>query len=139
MPEWKKICCAVDFSERSGFAMAEAAELAARSGGDLALVHVVGERRMHGSGLPYRSELSPARTADVVRHLEEWRSEAEQIAHTHVLAWLLTGAAVDEILRFARDGRYDVLVIGTPGVVGCERIAFGSVAEDIIRRAPCSV
>jgi nucleotide-binding universal stress UspA family protein len=46
---------------------------------------------------------------------------------------------VDEILRFAREGRYDVLVIGTPGVLGCARIVFGSVADAVIRRAPCSV
>jgi nucleotide-binding universal stress UspA family protein len=139
MLEWKKICCAVDFSDESRFAMEEAAALAARSGGDLTVVHVVGERRLHGSGLPYRSDLSPARSADVAHRLEEWRNAAEHIAQTRVVAALLTGGAVDELLRFAREGDYDLLVIGTPGVLGCERIVFGSVAEGVIRRAPCSV
>jgi nucleotide-binding universal stress UspA family protein len=75
----------------------------------------------------------------VARQLEEWRNAAERNAKTHVFASLLTGAAVDEILRFAREGRYDVLVIGTPGALGCERMVFGSVAEAVVRRAPCSV
>jgi nucleotide-binding universal stress UspA family protein len=139
MSEWKKICCAVDFSDESRFAMEEAAELASRSEGDLALIHVVGEGPPHGARLPYRSELSPARPGEVARQLEEWRNAAERIAETRVFASLLTGMPVDEILRFAREGCYDVLVIGTPGVLGCERIAFGSVAEAVIRRAPCSV
>jgi universal stress protein A len=139
MSEWRRICCGVDFSDESRFAVTEAAALASRSGGELTLVHVVGERRLHGGGEPYRSEPSPARTADVARQLEEWRNAAEQIARVHVFASLLTGAAVDEILHFAREGGYDVLVLGTPGAIGCERIGFGSVAEGVIRRAPCSV
>jgi len=139
MSEWKRICCAVDFSDESRFAMEEAGELASRSKGDLAVIHVVGERPLYHVRLPYRSELSPTRTGGVARQLEEWRNAAERSAATHVFASLLTGTPVDEILRFAREGRYDVLVIGTPGVLGCARMVFGSVAEAVIRRAPCSV
>jgi len=139
MSEWKKICCAVDFSDDSRFAMEEAAELASRSKGDLAVIHVVAGQRPDHARLPYRSELSSARTGDVARRLEDWRDAAERSARTHVFASLLTGAAVEEILRFAREGGYDVIVIGTPGVLGCERIVFGSVADGVIRRAPCTV
>jgi nucleotide-binding universal stress UspA family protein len=139
MSEWKKICCAVDFSDEARFAMEEAAALASRSEGDLAVIHVAAGQPSYEARLPYRSELSPVHTGDPARELEQWRNAAERIAKTRVSASLLTGAAVDEILRFAREGRYDVLVIGTPGVLGCERIVFGSVAEAVIRRAPCSV
>jgi nucleotide-binding universal stress UspA family protein len=118
--------------------MEEAAELASRSKGALAVVHVVGERSPHEARLPYRSEVSPA-PADVARQLEAWRNAAERITGAHVSSSLLTGMPVDELLRYAREGRFDVLVIGTPGLLGCERIVFGSVAEGVIRRAPCSV
>jgi nucleotide-binding universal stress UspA family protein len=139
MSEWKKICCAVDFSDESRFAMGEAAELASRSRGELAVIHVVSERSPPEARLPFRSELSAAPVGDAVRKLEEWRNAAERTTETHVSASILTGMPVDEILRFAREGRYDVLVIGTPGVLGCARIVFGSVADAVIRRAPCSV
>jgi nucleotide-binding universal stress UspA family protein len=139
MPEWKRICCAVDFSDESRFAIEEAAALATRSDGQLAVIHVVAGAPPYEARLPYRSELSPVHTGDPARQLEEWRTAAERITKNRVSASLLAGAAVDEILRFAREGRYDVLVIGTPGVLGCERIVFGSVAEAVIRRAPCSV
>jgi nucleotide-binding universal stress UspA family protein len=139
MPEWKRICCAVDFSDESRFAMEEAAELASQTKGDLTLVHVLAGQPSEEARLPYRSELSPVRTADVVRRLEEWRNAAEGIARSHVFASILTGAAVDEILRFAREGSYDVLVIGTTGVLGCQRLVVGSVVDGVIRKAPCSV
>jgi universal stress protein A len=138
MSDWKRICCAVDFSEESRFAMEKAAELASRSGGELAVVHVVGESSPQEARLPYRSEVSPA-AGDVARELEAWRHAAERIAGTRVSASLLMGMPVDELLHFAREGRFDVLVIGTPGVRGCERLVFGSVAEGVIRSAPCSV
>ena len=139
MSGWNKICCAVDFSEESRFAMEEAAELASRSGGDLSLIHVVGEPRRHGSEPPYLSDVTRARLGDVSRRIEEWRSEAERIAKRQVAASLLTGPAVEEILRFAREGRHDLIVLGTPGALGCERTVFGSVAEGVTRRSPCSV
>ncbi len=138
MSGWNKICCAVDFSDESRFAMEEAAELASRSGGDLTLVHVVGGRRQD-SEPPYLSDVSRARVGDVNRRLEEWRTEAERIAKRQVAASLLTGPAVEEILRFARAGRHDLIVLGTPGALGCERTVFGSVAEGVTRRSPCSV
>jgi nucleotide-binding universal stress UspA family protein len=119
--------------------MEEAAALATRSGGELAVIYVAPGPAPHEARLPYRSEFAPIHADDPARQLEEWRTAAERIAKSRVSASLLAGPAVDEILRFVREGRYDVLVIGTPGVRGCERMVFGSAAEAVIRRAPCSV
>ncbi len=138
MSGWKKICCAVDFSEESRFALEEAAELSSRSGGDLTVIHVVGGGRRYGESSP-RGEISSALVDHLARQVEEWRSSAERIATNRVCASTLEGTPADEILRFTRDGGYDLLVVGTPGVLGCERIVFGSVADSVIRRAPCSV
>jgi nucleotide-binding universal stress UspA family protein len=139
MSDWNKICCAVDFSDESRFALELAAGLASRSRGELALIHAVTERPPYAARLPYRSEVSAERSSDGARRLEEWRGAAERFGAARVSASLLAGGAVEEILRFAREGRYDVIVIGTPGVRGCERMVFGSVAEAVVRRAPCSV
>jgi nucleotide-binding universal stress UspA family protein len=139
MSGWRRICCAVDFSEASRHAVEEAAALAARTGGELALVHVVAGSPAREARLPYRSEVSPLAPADAARRLEEWRAAAEPVARGLVSASLRGGGVVDEILRFVREGRHDVLVIGTPGARGCDRIVFGSAADALIRRAPCCV
>jgi nucleotide-binding universal stress UspA family protein len=49
------------------------------------------------------------------------------------------GDTVDEILRSADPGQYDVIVMGTHGRTGLRRLVIGSVAEKVVRRAPIPV
>jgi nucleotide-binding universal stress UspA family protein len=50
-----------------------------------------------------------------------------------------TGAAWEEIVRVAVEEHADMIVMGTQGRTGLERFMLGSVAERVIRRAPCPV
>lgn len=52
---------------------------------------------------------------------------------------VLEGDAATEIVRFAEEQRADVIVIGTHGRTGVDRLVLGSVAERVMREAPCSV
>ena len=72
-----------------------------------------------------------------------WRNQLEQIrpvdpgiAVRHVL---LEGDPAAEIVRFGRDAGVDVIVMGTHGRTGLERLLLGSVAERVLRDASCSV
>lgn len=72
-----------------------------------------------------------------------WRGQLEQvrpgnpkIAVSHVL---LEGDPAAEIARYAADAGIDVIVIGTHGRTGVDRLVMGSVAERVMREAPCSV
>ena len=49
------------------------------------------------------------------------------------------GDVTDEILRFAREKRCDLIVMATHGRKGLGRILLGSVAENVLRRSPCPV
>jgi nucleotide-binding universal stress UspA family protein len=49
------------------------------------------------------------------------------------------GAAAAEIERIAHAKRADLIVIGTHGRTGLSRILLGSVAEAVVRKAPCAV
>jgi nucleotide-binding universal stress UspA family protein len=49
------------------------------------------------------------------------------------------GPAVDEIVREAKETRCDLIVMGTHGWTGLSRLFMGSVAEGVLRRAPCPV
>ncbi len=49
------------------------------------------------------------------------------------------GDAASEILRVAREGKCDLVVLGTHGRTGLRRLLMGSVAEQVVRQAPCPV
>jgi hypothetical protein len=49
------------------------------------------------------------------------------------------GAAADSILSFAQAGKADLIVMGTHGRRGFDRVVLGSVTERVMRMAPCPV
>jgi nucleotide-binding universal stress UspA family protein len=62
-----------------------------------------------------------------------------EIPGLQVIHQLLRGDAAAEIVRFAADARIDLIVIGTHGRGGLVRLLMGSVAEHVLRNAPCPV
>lgn len=139
MAAWKRICCPVDFSWEARTAMEEAAELARRFGGELTLVHV-DDRPLPAVDTPASPERGDRGTVELERKLAAWRDEAAPIATTTVGHVLLAGAPAEEIPRFAREGKYDVIVMGTRGQGGREWWSgLGSVAQAVVRGAPCTV
>jgi universal stress protein A len=52
---------------------------------------------------------------------------------------VLTGIPYEEISRFAEEEKIDLIVIGTHGRTGLDRMLFGSTAEQVVRHAPCPV
>lgn len=143
MSSWNRICCAMDFAEPSRLALVEAADAAKRSGGELTIVHAwvppyaalgaMSEVPAGGASLieEVRSDLSG--------QLEAARNEAERITGTPVSARLLEGEPGGEVPRFARETGQDLIVVATHGRTGLKRLMLGSVAEKIVREAPCSV
>jgi nucleotide-binding universal stress UspA family protein len=141
MAEWKRLCCAIDFSEPSRLAMQEAAELARRFDGQLELIHV------HPLPPPAVAiDMPPVSPAFLEMELREprdalaaWQEEAARITGRAVHATLASGSAAEEIVRYARDRAPDVVVLATNGRGGVARLLLGSVAERVVREAPCSV
>ena len=81
--------------------------------------------------------------------LEEIRAEAESqlsqlTSDTKVSVGTLkqhvaTGKPAAEIVRVATELGVDMIVMGTHGLTGVERVIIGSVAEQVVRKAPCTV
>jgi universal stress protein A len=136
---FKRIVCATDFSDTAEAAWELAGELARTHRAELVLVHVFVE-------LPVYSEVA---VATVQRVWEEQRLWAEQQLAERVEAaaarglaaryLLRTGTAPDGIVQAAADERADLVVVGTHGRSGIERLVIGSVAERVVRIAPCPV
>jgi universal stress protein A len=65
---------------------------------------------------------------------------ASQIpAGVRVQSSLLEGDPAEQILRFAKEQAVDLIVISTHGHSALERLMFGSVAQKVLRSAPCAV
>jgi nucleotide-binding universal stress UspA family protein len=118
----KKILYPTDFSSYSTQAYFHALGLAETYGASLTVAHV------HSS--------TEVETEQLREQLEEVRPTNPKIKVNHVL---LEGDAAAEIARYAADAGIDVIVIGTHGRTGVDRLVMGSVAERVMREAPCSV
>jgi nucleotide-binding universal stress UspA family protein len=82
----------------------------------------------------------PAETWPCVEEVQEKLQQLK--THTHgarVETQVMEGDPVDMILRAAEETQSDVIVMGTHGRTGLGRLLLGSVAESVIRKAPCPV
>jgi nucleotide-binding universal stress UspA family protein len=140
MPDWNSICCAVDFSEPSRLAMEQASELARRFGADLTLVYVHEPPRAAATDF-IAAPVGVAAEAgvEIERTMEGWRSDAEGLAGRAVRSSILMGTPAAEIAHFAEAHGCDLVVLATHGRTGLKRLVLGSVAEQVVRQAPCPV
>lgn len=137
MPEFRRICCPIDFSEASRAAMELAARLARRDGAGLTLLHVTGT---HWPGK--QGEILPRPRSDEQDEttvLAEWTAEAERLAGSTVSSLLLSAPAATAIVGFARDDATDLIVMSSHGRTGFRRLVLGSVTEEVLRTASCPV
>ncbi len=138
---WKKILCPIDFSEPARAAMTAAVELARHFDAELTLFH---SYQLPGYTLPEGSVVaSPKMLQDLAdqaeAHLEEWRATAGRLGAPRVQTAKAIGDPALEVVQLARDGAYDLIVVGTHGRTGLRHALLGSVAERVVRRAGCPV
>lgn len=136
---FQRILCATDFSETAEAAWAAARELARTHHSELILVHVFTE-------LPVYPDVA---VLELQRLWEEQRAWVERTLAERVTAatarglaarWVLkTGMAPESIVEAAGEVHADLIVIGTHGRTGLTRLVIGSVAERVVRLAPCPV
>ncbi len=141
MHPWRTIGCPVDFSEPSREAMHLAAELASARGARLFLLYVRPLPTLAFAEVPPYTAEQLMEEADELadRSLEQWKAEALARGAPSVQTRSLIGAPHAEILRFAKENALDLLVMGTHGRTALMHAVLGSVAEKVVRRAPCPV
>jgi len=132
-----RILLPTDFSECSQRARSYACELAKRFSAEIHLLHVVAPISVPGYMGPVPQEwLHP--DEDARRELEEWNDPDFEHAKS-VVRSVATGTPFVEIVRYARDQNADLIVMGTHGRSGLSHALLGSVAEKVVRKAPCPV
>ena len=132
--EIRAILLPTDFSHASDAAVTFASSLAARFGSKLFLVHVEEPPVAYGGAELYYGVPEPV-TEDLERMLKEIEIPDDVPVERH----LIRGEPAAAIVQFAKDHDIDMIVMGTHGRTGLWRMLMGSVAEAVVRRAPCPV
>jgi nucleotide-binding universal stress UspA family protein len=138
----RRILCPVDFSESSTHAIEYALAFASAYRAELRLLHVV-YPPSYGVGA---DGINIDITVQMTEHVEKTsREQLHALAENARTSWpevteeILTGVPFLEIIRSARAAQADLIVMGTHGRTGLAHALIGSVAERVVRKAPCPV
>jgi universal stress protein A len=130
-----KILVAVDFTPASQAAVECAAVLAQQSGGRLIVAHVDERLPAYRVAIGYSGVVEPG-LDDLVKKLVAVVPSDPAITTEHRL---LLGDPVIELLQLAREELCDLIVVGSHGQNPVRKWLLGSVAEGVLRSAPCAV
>jgi len=140
----RRILCPLDFSRFSRHALDQAVALARETGAEVSVLHVftfapVAQSVAAGATIPMEPMRldAPAR-ASLLSEMAAVIDDVDTAGIT-LTTTLFEGDAVTRILDRATDWGADVLVMGTHGRSGFERLLLGSVTERVLRKAPCPV
>jgi nucleotide-binding universal stress UspA family protein len=131
----QKILLPVDFSKAGQHALELATSLARDSGATLIIAHVEEPPTAYGGGEMYYGVEEP--------NHEELRTSLAAVVPTDpevpCVHKLMIGDPAEAIVQLAESDHVDLIVLGTHGRTGLTRLLMGSVAEAVVRRAPCPV
>ena len=134
----KQVLLATDFSEASEHALELAQTFASSFGATLHLVHVIPD--------PYAQPWSVEATGSAIPDLlKKWETEAgarlEELKPAGIEGQTVVrvGNPFHEIVEYAKEQGIDLIVIGTHGRGAIGHMLLGSVAEKVVRKAPCPV
>jgi nucleotide-binding universal stress UspA family protein len=136
----KKILYPTDFSSYSNQAYFHAIALAETYDARLTILHVYTPRV---AAIAVAPDGIPPVVSETADDRARWQGQLEQIrplnsdvSADHVM---LEGDPAEEIIDYANNANIDLIVMGTHGRTGLERLLLGSVAEKVLRGAQCSV
>ena len=130
----KNILVPTDFSSTSTAAVRHGVELANAFGARLYLLHVPGP-----TGESFEADFPVGEFETTVRESIEPFFTAEELARCRPEYALRVGRTAAEIVGYAKDREIDLIVMGTHGRTGLSHLVMGSVAEAVVRAAPCPI
>lgn len=137
-PSIQHVMAPLDFSSPSLDAVEYAIQVANHFGARMTLVHVL-------EPIYYGAELGLQSVEAKWQKWVHWRTQLDQLVGLISSFGLATGTMIrggvpaDSIIDVAKEQGCDLIVMGTHGRRGWSRLRFGSVAEAVLRQAPCPV
>lgn len=136
----QNILCAVDFSPHAERALRVAVRLARENNASLVVAHAYYiAATAYAIEAPFPPTVAQQIEADARLGLDDALRTARECGLEQVSGKLLAGVPWATIVDELASAPYDLCVIGTHGRTGLARFLLGSVAERIVRHAPCSV
>jgi nucleotide-binding universal stress UspA family protein len=149
---FKKILVPLDGSEHSAKALSLAIQIAKKFEGKITLINVFAvaapvvmpePTTLTPPAVPIMSTAEFSKVAEAARKTAfnivtegEQRVKAEGV---QVETSVREGHTVQEILKAAREGEFDLIVMGARGISRIKEILLGSVSDGVIRNSPCPV
>ena len=135
--EIKKILVPVDFSENSKKILDSAGDIAGKFDAALSVVFVVQSFDDYsGFFVPH---MPVAKFEEEMVQGAEQKMDSFLSGYADVEAKVLIGDVGEEVVRYAEEIGIDMIIMGTHGYKGLEKVMFGSVAEKVVKTAPCPV
>jgi nucleotide-binding universal stress UspA family protein len=141
----KTILLPTDGSECSAKAMAYALSFAKQYGGRIVALHVIDQRWEEQTRVAF-AEVGQDLTqkirngyAEEARRILQEVADAGGRAGVPVEPRVVTGIPFNDIVRIGKELPADLIIMGTHGRTGVTHLLMGSVAEKVVRRAPCPV
>lgn len=152
-PKTFTVVVGVDYSELSALALTEAIAVArSHQPNHVHVVHTIQSAQTAGpsAGAPYIPALDETTTAQASEELRKYIEKILSVPHENLpddgrafverlTTHIRTQHPVEAIAQLASDVEADLVVVGTHGHRGLSRLLLGSVAEGVVRLAPCPV
>lgn len=141
MKPFERILIAIDFSENATYAFDYALMLARQFNARLTVMHVINEPvDLRGFYVPHISfeQLEKEIEAGAADMMEKFCRE-KMADYANFETSIVTGIPYEEIIRKAQEIDASLIVVGTHGRTGLDRIIFGSTASRVVRVSSCPV
>jgi nucleotide-binding universal stress UspA family protein len=140
----RRILFPTDFSDLSRHVLSYARSFAESFEAELHMLHVVDESFQYWMATgpnslpvgPSPEELATASEKAMADFVRQHLADATGMA---IITKVVVGRPFLEIIRYSRDQQIDLIVLGTHGRSGLSHVLMGSVAEKVVRKAPCPV
>jgi nucleotide-binding universal stress UspA family protein len=136
----QRILFPTDFSHYNDAALQYASTLAADADASLYIVHVDEMQDLHATmgeaGYIIAAAVAEEGRPEVRKRLEDVVPKNKTVAYEH---YYFKGSPVNEIVEFAERENVDLIVMASHGRTGLSRLLMGSIAEGVMRKAPCPV
>jgi len=141
--KYETVLFCTDFSENADYAFEFAYGIAKRDEGILYILHVIPENPHRTLVEAFVSKEDSERMQESIkedldnRYREHYAKKIENGIKFEIAT--KSGGKDEEIIKFAKEHKADLIVMGTHGRTGIGHVLFGSVAERVLRRSPIPV
>jgi nucleotide-binding universal stress UspA family protein len=137
---FRSILCPVDFSDHSRLALRYAAALARRSHGRLSILYVNDPLLITAAGIALNDPALARRNLAELRRFVASTVSPHATERAQLDEFVTSGRPIDEITKAAKRRRCDLIVMGTHGLTGADRLLFiGSTTHGVLQRTSVPV